>query len=172
MRFCTLTFAIVGLLLMGVFPFGIASPVHAQSSRAVRSSDHVHTYARSGHATHTVYVWGAVDQPGVWKIEPSTGLVEFFSVVSPRGYGVEGAGTKKEVTLRIHRSSDGDPQLVREIQLNDLLELPRSQRPALQAGDVLEVRTKEERKFSFETVTGVLGTVSSLVLLGLRIFDR
>lgn len=164
------------LLVLGLlFAVSMAPPTRAQepspASSAVRS-DHVYTYARPGHATQTVYVWGAVSQPGIWKIEPGTDLVEFLSIVRPSGYGVETPGTRQDVVLRVHRSSGGEARVVHEMRLDELLDRPPSRRPSLQPEDVLEVRTVEQRKFSFQTLTSVLGTVSSLVLLGLRIFQR
>lgn len=161
------------LLSFGLLPaLHLASSAHAQdtpTSSTIRS-EHVYTYARPGHATHTVYVWGAVNQPGIWKIEPGTDLVEFLSIIRPSGFGVETASTRQDVILRIHRSTRGESRVVHELKLDELLGMTPSRRPSLQAEDVLEVRTVEKRKFSFQTFTSVLGTVSSLVLLGLRIF--
>lgn len=132
---------------------------------------YVYRYARPGEATQTVYIWGAVDQPGIWEIEPGTDLVELFSVVRPTGYGVEGTGTKTRVELRIYRSTNGEPRVVSEMQLGDLLEMPPPQRPSLQPEDVVEVRTVQSRKFSFQTVGTIVGTLSSLTLLVIRVFE-
>lgn len=160
------------LLSMGLLALNLASPTHAQDSPASSTvrSEHVYTYARPGQATHTVYVWGAVNQPGIWKIEPGTDLVEFLSIIRPSGFGVETASTRQDVILRIHRSNRGESRIVHEMELDELLDMTPNRRPSLQPEDVLEVRTVERRKFSFQTFTSVLGTVSSLVLLGLRIF--
>jgi len=133
--------------------------------------EYVYRYARPGEATQTVYIWGAVDQPGIWEIEPGTDIVELFSVVRPSGYGVEGIGTKTRIELRIYRSTNGEPRVVSEMQLGDLLEMPPPQRPSLQPEDVIEVRTVESRKFSFQTVGTIVGTLSSLTLLVIRIFE-
>jgi hypothetical protein len=162
--------ALALLLALGVVGTGFLSEAHAQSP-SVSRSDYVNTYARPGQATHTVYVWGAVSQPGIWKIEPETGLVELFSVVQPSGYGVQTPGTRSKVRLRIHRSEGGTMEVVNELTLSKLLDLTPSQRPSLQAQDVIEVRTIEQRRFSFSTVSAVIGTLSSLTLLVIRIFD-
>lgn len=164
---------VVPLLLLGVFVLSLVPPpTQAQTSPASSavSSDHIHTYARAGRATQTVYVWGAVTQPGIWKIEPGTGLVELFSVVRPDGYGVETPDVQKTILLRIRRSTGGQPRIAHEMSIDELLEMPPDRRPSLQPQDILEVRTIENRKFNFQTVTSVVGTLSSLVLLGLRIF--
>lgn len=129
----------------------------------------VYTYARPGQGTHTVYVWGGVDQPGVWRIATDTDLVELFSVVHPGGYGAEGTGTRTEIVFRINRSSGGTMQVAHEMQLQELLEMNPAQRPTLQAEDVIEVRATEKRKFSFATVSTVVGTLSSVTLLVIRL---
>lgn len=129
----------------------------------------VYTYARPGEATQTVYVWGGVDRPGVWRIATDTDLVELFSVVHPGGYGAEGTGTRTEIVFRINRSSGGTMQVVHEMRLQNLLEMNPAQRPTLQAEDVIEVRATQSRKFSFSTVSTVVGTLSSVTLLVIRL---
>jgi len=133
--------------------------------------DYVYTYARPGEATQTVYVWGGVDKPGIWRIEPDTDLVELFSVVYPSGYGRESPDSRTAVRLRIHRSTDGGPRVVAEMELNRLLDMTPQQRPSLQDGDVIEVRTVEQRKFSLNAIGTIAGTLSSITLLIIRLFD-
>jgi hypothetical protein len=57
------------------------------------------------------------------------------------------------------------------MRLSELLEMPPQERPTLQPQDVIEVRSVQTRKFSFETVSTVIGTLSSVTLLVIRIFD-
>lgn len=129
----------------------------------------VYTYARPGQATQTVYVWGGVDRPGIWRVATDTDLVELFSVVHPGGYGAEGTGTRTEIVFRINRSSGGNMQVAHEMQLQELLEMNPAQRPTLQGEDVIEVRATQKRKFSFSTVSAVIGTLSSVTLLVIRL---
>ena len=107
----------IGLLLMLAVALSVSPWVsisHAQVG-ADRSDGErqVYTYARPGQETITLYVWGAVNQPGIWKVAPKTGLVELFSVIQPRGYGVESPSTDTDVMVRIHRTRDGQTRLVR-----------------------------------------------------------
>jgi protein involved in polysaccharide export with SLBB domain len=132
---------------------------------------YVNTYARPGEATQTVYVWGAVGTPGIWEIETGTGLVELFSVVRPTGYGQESPGRRTRVRLRIHRTTNGETRVAHEMRLSELLEMAPQERPSLQPQDVIEVRSVQTRKFSFETVSTVVGTLSSVTLLIIRLFD-
>ena len=149
---------------------GVGRPVEAQPSLE-GEQDYVYTYARPGEATQTVYVWGGVDKPGIWRIEPDTDLVELFSVVYPSGYGQESPESRTAVRLRIHRSTAESPRVVAEMELNRLLDMTPQERPTLEDGDVIEVRTIEKRKFSLNTFGTVVGTLSSITLLIIRLFD-
>ena len=163
----------IALLLVGPLGNGQQS-AQAQSplsQETVTRDDYVNRYARPGRATQTIYVWGAVNQPGIWEIEPGTGLVELFSVVRPTGFGTESPETKREVVIRIRRSSDGRSRIAHEFELQELLERSPDERPALQAGDILEVRTVEKRSFSFRTFSTIVGTLSSVTLLIIRVTD-
>lgn len=145
--------------------------VKAQPDLGGAGEDYVNTYARPGEATQTVYVWGAVGTPGIWEIETGTSLVELFSVVRPTGYGEESTGTRTRILLRIHRTTDGETRVAHEMRLSELLEMPPPERPSLQPQDVIEVRSVQTRKFSFETVSTVIGSLSSVTLLIIRIFE-
>ena len=154
-----------------------APPAHAQepteptTTPALPPENYVNTYARPGRATHTIYVWGAVSQPGIWRVEKSAELVEFLSVVRPSGFGVESSGTNQSVVIRIRRSNGGESRVVHKLTAEELLDLAPSERPSLQAGDVLEVRTVTRRGITFRTISTVVGTLSSLILLGFRLAD-
>ena len=145
--------------------------VKAQPDLGGAGEGYVNTYARPGEATQTVYVWGAVGTPGIWEIETGTNLVELFSVVRPTGYGEQAPGTKTRVLLRIHRTTNGKTRVAHEMQLSELLEMPPPERPSLQSQDVIEVRNVQTRTFSLQTVSTVLGTLSSVTLLVIRIFE-
>jgi len=161
------------LFAVHVFLLGAAGapvPVNAQPDLD-GEQDYVYRYAPPGEATQTVYVWGGVDKPGIWRIEPGTDLVELFSVIYPSGYGQESPERRTNVRIRIHRSTDENPRVVAEMKLDALLGMTPPQRPSLQDGDVIEVRTIEKRKFSLNTVGTVVGTLSSVTLLIIRLFD-
>lgn len=98
-------------------------------------------------------------------------LVELLSVVHPSGFATETTATKTEIRLRVHRVRDGKTQVVHEMELDKLLERTPAQRPSLQAQDVIEIRTVEQRKFGLELIGSVVGTLSSVTLLILRLVD-
>jgi hypothetical protein len=160
--------------LSGLTEVNIVIPAIAQeptTARPLPPEEYVNTYSRPGRATHTIYVWGAVSQPGIWRVEKGAGLVEFLSVVRPSGFGVETPGTNQKVVLRIRRTEGGESRIVHNLTVEELLDIAPGDRPSLQAGDVLEVRSVSRRGITFQTVSTVVGTVSSLVLLGFRLAD-
>lgn len=156
------------LLLTAMLGPGV---VKAQPDLGGAGDGYVNTYARPGEATQTVYVWGAVGTPGIWEIETGTNLVELFSVVRPTGYGEESPGTRTKILLRIHRTTDGETRVAHEMRLSELLEMPPPERPSLRPQDVIEVRNVQTREFSLRLVSTVVGTLSSVSLLIIRIFD-
>jgi protein involved in polysaccharide export with SLBB domain len=162
---------LVASLLVGLH----APPVYAQvtpSASAPSEDAVVYRFAGPGQATETIYVLGAVEKSGIWNVEPTTGLVELFSLVRPSGYGVQGAQTSQEVRIRIYRSTNGASRVALDETLSDILAMGPNRRPSLEGGDVVDVTVVEDRTFSIGTLSTVVGTLSSLVLLGLRLFDR
>lgn len=149
--------------------FAIPAQGQTDGSAPALREDYVNRYARPGEATQTVYVWGAVNRAGIWKISPDTDLVELFSVVQPRGYGVETPSRENEIVFRIHRSVGTETRVVDEFKLGELLEMRPSKRPTLKPKDVIEVRAVEERTFSLELIGTVIGTLSSVTLLAIRV---
>jgi len=158
------------VLCIGAGPWVPASLAQVGGDRST-GEQQVYTYARPGQETITLYVWGAVNQPGVWKVAPKTGLVELFSVIQPRGYGIESPSTDTDVVVRIHRTRDGETRLIDELEMAELLEMRPADRPQLRGEDVIEVRAIENRTFGFSLVGTVVGTLSSVTLLVLRILD-
>ena len=139
---------------------------------SVRTGDeYVQTFARPGRATHTIYIWGAVASPGIWKVETETDLVELLSVVRPTNYGTQRAGTRDKVVIRIHRSQGGRRGVVFESTMEELLSTPSNRRPSLAADDVVEIQSIQRRRVGFQTISTVVGTLSSLTILALRIFN-
>lgn len=127
----------------------------------VRTGDeYVQTFARPGRATHTVYIWGAVATPGIWKVETETDLVELLSVVRPTNYGTQRAGTRDKVVIRIHRSQGGSRGVVFESTMKDLLSTPSSRRPSLEADDLIEIQSIQRRRVGFQTISTVVGTLT------------
>lgn len=155
-------------LLAGSFAAGSA---WAQSSPlATSGSTFTHEYARAGRATITVYVWGAVQAPGTWKVEQEVDLVELLSAIRVPGTGESDPRTKKRTVVRIYRKTAGARALVYETRLDDLL-TQDAVYPGLADQDVLQVETITRSRFGWRDISAVTGTISSLLLLAFRLSD-
>lgn len=133
---------------------------------AALAQEPVHHYARPGYATKTVYVWGSVGTPGVWKVEEDIGLIELLSAARLIGYGATQRGGPQELILRIYRESGGDRREIYREQVDQLLAGPQTY-PTLQEGDVIAVESKQ--KIGWQTIASVVGAASSVALLFIRL---
>lgn len=131
-------------------------------------TDQARTYARPGYATITVYIWGSVSAPGPWRFESDIDLIELLSVVGVPGVGTADAGFTQTNTVKIFRKEDGERRLLYEEDVAVILTSEPSY-PTLQRDDILIVETRRKPRLSFQTVASYVGTLSSLLLLYLRL---
>ncbi len=129
----------------------------------------IYDFARPGRPTITVYVWGAVGQPGIWRINPGTTLIELLSAAGIPGIVTEQRRTRLTTIVRIWRGEQVQRNLVYEAQLQDLLTEEQETYPTLRNGDILEIEVDEDRKITFRTVIEYLSAAASLTLLALRL---
>jgi len=155
--------ALTLILVIGVgFPSsGWGQPLGLEQSFVKR-------YARPGSPTIQVYLWGNVGSSGIWQIEPNLDLIELLSAAQVPGVGMDEPGIRQRITLRIYRTQGGDRREVYSEQLDDIIEEGQSY-PSLQEGDILEVELRRRRSISFQWITSIIGTASSLTLLILRL---
>ena len=109
-------------------------------------------------------VWGAVGQPGLWRIERSADLVEFLSVVGVPGVGENQLGTRSKVYVTIYRTHDGRRREIYRQNVENILEAG-ARYPVLQDRDVLEIETVRRRKIGFRVISTIVGTISSVTSL-------
>jgi hypothetical protein len=158
------------MVLLGII-LCLAVPAQAQSAQEMTSGTaYMHHYARPGHATISVYIWGAVGAPGTWRVEPEVDLIELLSAVRVPGTGQSEARTKRNTFVRIYRKEAGERTLVYEIQLDALL-TQQSVYPTLRDHDILQVETISKGRFHWRDISAIVGTVSSILLLALRLSD-
>lgn len=129
----------------------------------------IYDLARPGRATQTVYVWGAVGRPGIWRIEPGTNLIELLSAARVPSISTEMRETRRITFLSIYRGEGSQRHKIYEAKLQDLIAEEQSTYPVLQDGDILEVEQREKQRLSFRTVAQYVGTASALTLLVLRL---
>lgn len=132
----------------------------------VLAQESVHQYARPGYATKTVYIWGAVGMPGVWKVEEDADLIELLSAAGLRGYGEDQRGGRTNLILRIYRKSAGSRSEIFREEVDRLL-VGEQNYPSLQEEDVLAIEAKQ--RFGWQNVTAILGAAASVSLLVIRI---
>jgi protein involved in polysaccharide export with SLBB domain len=158
-------------LLLGVCA-GPGVPSSAAQTLPEEGEDtYVHRYARAGRATITVYVWGQVDMPGIWRVEPETGLVELLSAARVPGVGTDQPQVRRRTVLRIYRAGEGDRRKVFDRSLEQIV-TTAADAPPLQEGDVVEVKETQNARLTFRDVIGYVGTAASLTLLVLRIINQ
>lgn len=126
-------------------------------------------YAPPGVPTQTIYIWGSVGVPGVWRVEQDIDLVELLSAARLTGVGRDDPGVRESNRIQVYRRSGGEGrELVYEASLDDVLS-PGATYPTLQDQDVIEVETVTRNRFGFRDAISLIGTGASLTLLVLRI---
>lgn len=151
-------------------PLSLVTSADAQSAQAGERA-FTNRYARPGRPTMTVYVWGEVGNTGIWRVERDIGLIELLSAVQVPGLGDESPEFERQVLVTVYRQQGDRRSQVYQRQLEEIASGAQDP-PSLQEGDILEIRTEQQRQFSFSTVTTYIGTASSLLLLALRLFRR
>ena len=121
-----------------------------------------------GAPSMTIYIWGAVGTPGIWRVDRDVDFIELLSAAQVTGIGQDEPATNQRVNLRIYRTLEGDRRKIYDTRLDDVLAAGASY-PDLQDGDVLEVETERRRGLSLQLVSQIIGTASSIVLLTLRL---
>jgi hypothetical protein len=158
----------VSALLVGVAALW-APPAAGQTLASVPDAeDIVYRHARPGYATVQLYVWGAADRPGIWEVEETIGLVELLSAARVRGAAGVQPAYKQETIVRLFRQAGDGRGLVFERSLESVLASPAST-PALSDGDVVTVELVQSRRFGWRDAGVVVGTVSSVALLVIRL---
>lgn len=159
---------VVGYLAVALGLLVLVPAARAQSTTVL--GQYVQVYARPGHPTIDVFVWGSVGVPGIWRVEPEVDLVELLSVVRVPGVGVDEAGIHQQTRLQIFREQGGRRVEIYNEEVEYLLSEARTY-PVLQEGDILEVVTQRRTKVNVLTVSQIVGTLSSLVVLVLSLAE-
>ena len=147
---------------------GATEPLRGQDLSLPEQS-YVNEFARPGQPTMTLYLWGSVGTTGIWRVERDVDLIQLLSAAQVPGIGQEQMDVRQRISLRVFRSGSGDRREVYSQRLNDILEEGAAY-PDLQNGDVLLVETSQRRRiFSFQFISTIVGTASSLALLVLRL---
>lgn len=125
-------------------------------------------YGQAGNPKMTVYVWGQA-QTGLWSVDVGTDLLEFASVVTRSGLRANRPETRSDLILQLFREEPDGQDPVFEQSIEELFTTRAY--PALQDGDILVLKERTRRRFTWRDVSQVIGTVSSTLGLVLLI-DR
>jgi hypothetical protein len=120
-----------------------------------------------------VSLWGTVPRPGIYEVPDTTELDKLLTMAggAPLEPTVEGRDDPT-ITVRVYRPEGGDRSLLFESQLQPMLDGEVSY-PDLRDDDIVVVNTVRPREpFSFRDALSITSTLGTLLLLGLRIFDR
>lgn len=128
----------------------------------------VHTHARPGYPTITIYVLGNASQSGIWRVEQNIPFIELLTVLNVARTEQVQAETRTRVQLALYRTSGGGRSLVYESSFEDAI-LENASPPGIQDQDVLVVTSRTNRRFSLRTITTVVGSISAVLLLAIRI---
>jgi hypothetical protein len=154
----TLAWQLAVLLCISVAPHALAQD---DASRA-------NYYGRPGYPTITVYVVGGVPQPGVWRVEQGVDFVEFLSVINASRQETQQAETRTRVLLRLFRLQSERREEIYKATLEDAI-MQNQPHPGLVDGDVLFVDSRVSRRLTIRTGASVVGAISSLLLLAIRL---
>lgn len=130
-------------------------------------------YARPGDATVQVSVWGTIGNTGIYEVPTDTQLDKLLTMAGGAPIDTRQRGQDPDdIRITLYRTGeDGSRTIVYEEPLEHLVQNPEY--PALQDDDILVVELERARTpFRFRDVLGIVSSLASLTLLGLRIFDR
>ncbi len=152
------------------------SPTTAQSLDRLADTEAsvaYYFYARPGDATVQVSVWGTIGNTGIYEVPTDTQLDKLLTMAGGAPIDTRQRGQDPDdIRITLYRTGeDGDRTIVYEEPLEHLVQNPEY--PALQDDDILVVELERARTpFRFRDVLGIVSSLASLTLLGLRIFDR
>lgn len=132
------------------------------------AEDIVYRHARTGYPTLYVYVWGAAERSGIWEVEETISLVELLSAARVRGVAGAQPSIRQRATVRLFRTEGDGRELVFERSLEALLASAEGA-PPFADGDVVTVELVQSRPFGWRDAGTVIGVVSSVALLVIRL---
>lgn len=158
------------LTLTGLF---LAVPQTAQSQGiGDQEAAYTQNFFTPGEPTMQIYIWGDVQNAGIWRVNRDVDFFELLSAAQPGSIGQERVRSRQRITIRVYRTRQGERRLAYEERLETMLE-EDTPLPDLQEEDVLEVRTQERRGRleQFRLIVGVIGSTASLATLIIRLAD-
>lgn len=166
-----LCITLVALGMVAGIRSSAAQPVGFGRLEGLQTNAAVFTFARPGDATKRVYLWGAVQRPGLYEVEASTGFSALLSLAGGPVLPIRSDELVQRVSLRLYRMSGETRQLAFEASVDSLLQQVL---PLPQEDDVIEVRVDQKRIRRREVLpyitagASVLGVLTSVLTILLR----
>lgn len=132
----------------------------------------INDFRTPGEPSMTVYIWGSVGNPGIWRVNRDVDFIRLLSAAGVPGLGQDDPETRTRVNIRVYRQDGTDRRKIYEERVNEILERGRNI-PDVRDGDVIEVETERRRSATsqFQFITSVLGSGASLALLIFRLVE-
>jgi hypothetical protein len=128
----------------------------------------IQVFGEPGNPKINIYVWGQA-QTGIWSVDEDTDLLEFASLVTAGGFRSNRPDQEVDLFIQLFRDGRLTQEPFYEKNVEDLF-ASRSY-PELQSGDILVLKERVRRRFTWRDVSQVIGTVTSTLSLVLLI-DR
>lgn len=122
-------------------------------------------FFRPGRPTMVVYLWGAVGQPGIWRVEREVDLISLLSAARVAGVGSSPQGVSQRYLVRIFRDVGGERQEIYQERLERLVGGGARPYPTLQEGDILVVEVRQRARFTWGTAFEITRTVLQVLTL-------
>ena len=160
-------YRLAALLMVGLLASGL-SPFTAQAQNLpLPEPGYVNEFARPGQPTITLYLWGAVGNAGIWRVERDVDLIQLLSVAGVPGIGTSERQVRQRFVLHIYRQQSGERREIYEEEVENLIGGGAGPVPALQDGDIIAVETESRRRIGVDLVFTTLRTISSFLSLWL-----
>lgn len=132
----------------------------------------VYAYIPPGQPVKEVDVWGAIRQPGRYRIPRDMELLDLLTLAGGPIIGTDEEGQSQEAVVRISRAQeDGERVQIYEAQLDEITYDSRNV-PDLLEEDIVSVQVRVRARLYWRDVLSVTTSVAALTLLFLNIFDR
>lgn len=157
-----------GLFLLG---WGLFGTVYGQPVGGLEggSSSFEFEFYRPGRPTMIVYIWGAVGQPGIWRVERGVDLIPLLSAAKVPGVGTNPQGVSQQYLVRIFRDMGGKRQEIYRERLERLVGGGAHSYPPLQEGDILVVEMRQRARFGWGIAFEITRTLAQMLTLYLLI---
>ena len=158
------------ILILGLF---MALPGQAQDfaqlDNTINTGMSYHVFAKPGEVTVRILVLG--EAGGIYDVGESTQVDEFLALIGGApGFGVRSSQNRTKVTIQLYRDEGIRRRLVYEAPMEEMFQEP-GQYPDLQDGDIFVVEVIEKSRISWRDVLSVVTSISSLVLLIVRLSE-